>query len=62
MLQNFEHISLSVLNKMFVIRTETHKMHVQTVNWEDPDQTALFVLTFSVADPEGVKGVCLNPL
>ena len=40
MFENFEHFCLSVLNKILVIRTGIHKMHVRIANREDPDQTA----------------------
>ena len=36
----YEHFSLSVLNKMLVIRAGIHKMHYRIANREDPDQTA----------------------
>ena len=35
----FEHFSLSVLNKMLVIRARIHEIFVRIANREDPDQT-----------------------
>ena len=40
MFLNFQHFSLSVLNKMFVIRAGIHKILARIANREDPEQTA----------------------
>ena len=37
---NFDHFSLSNLNKVLVIRVGIHKILVRIANKEDPDQTA----------------------
>ena len=39
MFLNFNHLSLSVLNKMLILRAGVDKMVVRIANKEDPDQT-----------------------